>query len=64
MLKPRKETIEVKKDSKENITCPECGSFDIEQKMWVNVNTLKLSSEPETGSHQLYCAGCQQSFRL
>ena len=41
------------------LVCEECGSKDIEQKAWVNPNTLKYKDTASDGdTEDNYCNGC------
>lgn len=40
--------------------CPKCKDQNIEIRYWVNVNTLKITTEDENSDY--WCEGCQEHF--
>lgn len=49
--------------------CNRCGSTDVEEKMWVNINTMKLSDNPYANSdldstEDHFCNNCETNVIL
>jgi len=64
MLKPRKQTIEVKQPAKEVVKCPRCKGNNVEQKLWINVNTLRISDEQGDETSEHFCSDCYENFDI
>lgn len=58
----KKEKIElgVTISDDECYVCCQCGSLDIEEKYWVNINTNEISSETDESNY--YCNTCDRPY--
>lgn len=55
-IEKEKEELKITKPNEELWVCKECGSLDIEEKYWVNINNDKIESE--TDDLEYYCNNC------
>ncbi len=44
--------------------CESCGSLNVQQRAWVNVNTTEVESFIDGGRSDYYCEGCEEHNRL
>jgi hypothetical protein len=44
--------------------CRNCNSENVEQTMWVNVNTMKLSDNPSTEDDEAWCNVCETTTSI
>lgn len=60
-IEKEKEELEInsKLGEEELWVCSECGSLDIEEKMWVRVNTGEVTDSGDEGLN-CYCNNCQK----
>lgn len=47
------------KDKIIKVVCSECGSDDVQQKMWVNPNTNEIDGTAYLDNEDSYCKDCQ-----
>lgn len=60
-IEEQKEQLEINPDlgDEELWVCSDCGSLDIEEKMWVIVNTGEITDSVDEGLN-CYCNNCQK----
>tara|TARA_R110002051_G_scaffold202242_1_gene268931 strand:+ start:45 stop:242 length:198 start_codon:yes stop_codon:yes gene_type:complete len=61
-LKKRKESLAASEDKKELLKCPKCRGHNVEERLWVNVNTLKVSEGQGELDGRFYCVDCETIF--
>lgn len=55
----------MKKESKMEWVCTNCGSNEVQQKMWVYLNTNKPDNNSEfSDSDDFWCEGCQEHHNV
>lgn len=41
--------------------CEYCGSIDIENRVWVNMNTKEVTNDVDEGEYTCFCNNCGES---